>query len=575
MGLEFSINDKCTRCMACVRVCPVDAIAVTDDEVRIVGDACIECGLCVPSCFHAAIDVTGQIAECRAAIEAGLAVLILPSEAFVFFFPATPEQLMNACYAAGFHDVYVESLGDELVAREYLRIWHERKRRGMVRSTSPVVVDYCRAQLPELLPFLAPVVTPAEALARYLRQVHGETGTLVYAGLGAPASKGTASEIGCCLSFEELETLLVERGAAPGDQAFTLGRVPPERRRHLSLAGGLPRAMLEQESASSKWFSKQRGFDALRAVARAFIEDESSFGFVDALPFEGNLAHPALGPPEDLFWRKSIAELAEPGRAAAPVLEATQVDLRAFFEPLSEDAGRLDDAAVQRVLDQIGTTPEGNPWNCGACGRATCDQFARAVVRGRASMSLCTIYLSTQYQRASDDALYDALTGVYSYRVLESRLEEEVARANRAGTSLAVLFLDLDDFKPVNDQHGHAAGNQILQGVAEILIDAIRTSDVVCRYGGDEFVVILVNPDRDGVGRVAEQMRAGVEALEISTHMGKVGVTLSIGLAYHAGSERSSVTSDTLMSEADASLYVAKAHGGNTVHPAVEGKLVR
>ncbi len=574
MGLEFSINHKCTRCMACVRVCPVDAISVTDDEVRIVGDACIECGLCVPSCFHEAIDVKGQIDECRTALEADSAVLILPSEAFVFFFPATPEQVMNACYAAGFRDVYVESLGDELVAREYLRIWHERKRRGMVRSTSPVVVDYCRARLPELLPFLAPVVTPAEALARYLRQVRKETGTLVYAGLNTPASQGTVSEIGCCLSFEELETLLSERGAEPGDQALTLERVPPERRRHLSLAGGLPRAMLEEESASSKWFSKQRGFGALRAVARAFIEDESSFGFVDVLPFDGNLAHPALGPEEDLFWRKSIAELAEPAPANAPVVEAPEVDLRAFFEPLTEDAGRLDAAAVQRVLDLIGTTPEGDPWNCGACGRATCAQFAQAVARGRASMSLCTIYLSSQYQRASDDALYDALTGVYTYRVLEGRLEEEVARANRAGTSLAVLFLDLDNFKPVNDEHGHAAGNLVLEGVAKILQGAIRASDVACRYGGDEFVVILVNPDLEGVGRVAEQMRQDVEALEISTPEGKIGVTLSVGVAYHAGSERSSVTSDTLMSEADAALYVAKAHGGNTVHPAVEG-LVR
>ena len=76
------------------------------------------------------------------------------------------------------------------------------------------------------------------------------------------------------------------------------------------------------------------------------------------------------------------------------------------------------------------------------------------------------------------------------------------------------------------------------------------------------------------VGRVAEQMRGDVEALEISTPEGKIGVTLSVGVAYHAGSERSSVTSDTLMSEADAALYVAKAHGGNIVHPAVEG-LVR
>jgi NAD-dependent dihydropyrimidine dehydrogenase PreA subunit len=102
LGLNFSINDNCTACMACVRVCPVEAISVTREELHIIKDSCIECGLCVPACFHEAIDVHGELDRCRASIEANRAALILPTEAIVFFYPATPEQLINACYTAVF-----------------------------------------------------------------------------------------------------------------------------------------------------------------------------------------------------------------------------------------------------------------------------------------------------------------------------------------------------------------------------------------------------------------------------------------------------------------------------------------
>ena len=171
MSLRFSINEKCTSCMACVRVCPVEAIAVTGNQVRIDAATCIECGLCVPACYHDAIDVVGDLERCVESIDAGRAILILPNEISVFFFPATPEQILNACFEAGFQTVYFEAIGDELVAAEYLRLWDAAGNRSWLRSTNPVVVNYCRTRAPELLPFLAPVVTPAVALARHIRRI--------------------------------------------------------------------------------------------------------------------------------------------------------------------------------------------------------------------------------------------------------------------------------------------------------------------------------------------------------------------------------------------------------------------
>ncbi|MFC1530768.1 diguanylate cyclase, partial [Gemmatimonadota bacterium] len=433
-----------------------------------------------------------------------------------------------------------------------------------------------RTRVPELLPFLAPVVTPAVALARHIRRIESENTDIVYTGFGAPGANGTKDDLDICISFDELEALLTDRGARPLDQPQTLYRLTPDRRRHLSLAGGLPRQLLEEQRQNSRTFRKERDLKALPTLARALIEENSPLGFVDILPFDGNLGHPAFGPGDDLYWRKEIAELSEPPRSDDPVVQPVgDLDLRTFFEPKKVDLETPDPAEVQEILEKIGTTPDGRYWNSGSCGHATCIEFAHAVARGRSTLSLCPIYLARQYEQASRDAMHDALTGVYTFRVLSERLEEELSRASRTATSIGVLFIDLDKFKPVNDVHGHAAGNLVLRGVAQILTDATRSTDIVCRYGGDEFVVILVNPDRDGAGQVAEQIRERAADMRIATNEGYAGVTLSIGVAYHSGVTQAQVSAEDLMAEADAALYVAKAQGGNTIHPAIGGKIVR
>jgi diguanylate cyclase (GGDEF)-like protein len=179
--------------------------------------------------------------------------------------------------------------------------------------------------------------------------------------------------------------------------------------------------------------------------------------------------------------------------------------------------------------------------------------------------------MTRQYERMARDAAHDALTDLYSFRALEDRLREEVARANRDETTLAMLFLDLDDFKEANDTHGHQAGNEVLRGVAGAIRESIRSTDVAARFGGDEFVVLLVNADPDGVERVAEDVRRRIEDLALSVPDAGFGVTVSIGIAYHSGARQTVLTSDDLLAEADAAVYIAKAQGGNRVHPIQKG----
>ena len=428
-------------CLACVRVCPADAVAVQDSQVRIVDEACTRCGLCLPACPHDAIVATGDVTRALELAGRGSAALILSVESAAYFYPATPEQVVNACYAAGFRTVHRGVLGDELVAREYLQLWSDHDWGTMIRSTCPVIVETVRAQYPELIPYLAPIATPIAAEARYLRLMYGPGSEVVYAGVCL--TEGGA-DVDAAITLDDLATLLQRRGVRVDQQAPYFSRVPEERRRHWSTAGGLPLELLTEETQASRRFRKVRGLGSLEGIARAVAVDRIELGFVDILPCEGCLDHPLLGPREELFRRREIVGATEPTRSRLPVVDeelAGAVQVGAAFQ-VHATGQRPSSEQAETILGQIGLAPNGRPWDCGACGYPTCRAFADAAVLGRTTLKSCPPYLDKQATQAQLQAAVDALTGLATFRVLRDRLASEVARSDRTGDPYAVLFVD-------------------------------------------------------------------------------------------------------------------------------------
>jgi diguanylate cyclase (GGDEF)-like protein len=561
--LNFAIDaDLCVACLACVRVCPTDAVAVARDEpllLKVVDEACIRCGQCVPACPHGAVTVNGEVGRALAIAAQGDGVLILSPESVAHFYPATPEQLINACYAAGFRTVTRGVIGDELVAAEYLKLWEGEPWGTMIRSTDPVVVDTVRVQYPELVPYLAPVTVPAVAEARYLRAQHGDRLKIAYAGICPPVN---CHDLDASITFGDLEQIFRIRGVSVLTQPNLFERVPEERRRHLSAAGGLPLALLEEARYSSRRFRKIRGLGALSALARAVAVDRLDLGFVDILSTEGLLDHPLSGPQEELYWRRELLASTEPPRSRSPVIDSGVVaSVGAAFDikPLRP---RADSEVVKAILLQIGLGPNGKAWDCRACGFETCREFAEAAALGRATLRQCNPYQERRAEAAERTAAVDSLTGLSTYRVLRDTLTYEVERSKRSNESFAVMFLDLDRFKEVNDHYGHEAGNEVLKAVAGEIKSAVRASDVASRYGGDEFVVILTRTDLQGAARVGEALRAGIEGVGRRLGYPPGLVTVSVGLAEF--DPRQPTDGDLLIS-ADRALYRAKAAGRNAV----------
>lgn len=157
-------------------------------------------------------------------------------------------------------------------------------------------------------------------------------------------------------------------------------------------------------------------------------------------------------------------------------------------------------------------------------------------------------------------AFYDTLTDLPNRRLLLDRLEQSLAQAKRHGWPMALLFLDLDDFKQVNDNYGHDFGDQLLVAVARRLLACVRRGDTVCRQGGDEFIIVLENIDLERAALAAEKIIGALEQpIEVKGHL--LRVTTSIGIAIYPcdGSE----DSQELIKHADSAMYEAKRSGRN------------
>ena len=158
------------------------------------------------------------------------------------------------------------------------------------------------------------------------------------------------------------------------------------------------------------------------------------------------------------------------------------------------------------------------------------------------------------------DAATDVLTGQPNRRALDLVLKEQLDLAERRGQPFALLMLDIDFFKHINDTHGHSVGDDTLRAFAFRVRDYLRQGDVFARYGGEEFVVVLPRTAMEKALEIAERLRAGVEATDLLT-VPQIHVTVSIGVtAHHAGQSL-----DDILKQADLAVYAAKAGGRNQV----------
>jgi diguanylate cyclase (GGDEF)-like protein len=201
---------------------------------------------------------------------------------------------------------------------------------------------------------------------------------------------------------------------------------------------------------------------------------------------------------------------------------------------------------------------------------AAYERVALAGLLALAALMLLTLVLARPLLRAfrwteeqASEARVDSLTGLANRRALEEVLAAEISRAHRFAHQLAVVLLDLDRFKEINDSFGHAAGDVMLRAVSRLLTSLARQGDTVARWGGEEFVVVLPETDLAGAHRFAERLRRTIEAQSV----GDMQTSTSCGVATMLPED----DVEELLHAADQALYQAKTNGRNRTESAIRG----
>jgi diguanylate cyclase (GGDEF)-like protein len=264
---------------------------------------------------------------------------------------------------------------------------------------------------------------------------------------------------------------------------------------------------------------------------------------------------------------ESYCSLAVLGDAATEIPDLTQ-DFRTAHMALTvgEPHMRMYSSVALTSSDgfAIGTlcVMDTRPGVLSTAQRATLARLARqvmALIELRANEKT----LSATVRELEMLATTDELTGLHNRRSLLHRLKFETARAKRFRSPLSAVMIDLDRFKQINDDHGHAVGDQVLANVGRLLRESVRVIDVPGRYGGEELCVILPNTPLEGAGKFAETLRAKLEAQLHYAGPRQLSVTASIGVGSFDHMEIADA--ESLLRQADAALYRAKHAGRNRV----------
>ncbi len=341
-------------------------------------------------------------------------------------------------------------------------------------------------------------------------------------------------------------------------------RVAEEERRSLeSQALNAERELAQhqgyQQTAARQIILRRDMTEAVRALGSTLDGREVHVRLAGALSarFAGSRVEIAAGAGHDPL-------LILAGETGAPVLVRDSLEDSRLKGPRFHQAGgagaasfRSGMAAPLRVMRQAAGFIKVEADSPGAFALGdlqTLDLFATL-----AALSLENIRF---YETVQEQATHDSLTQLYSHRAFQARLQEEVLRAGRSQTPVALIMADVDHFKTYNDRYGHQAGDQLLRGVSAILLSFARPVDFAARYGGEEFCLIVPNAAKDEAMALAENIRARIAAEGFAFQGSRTAASVSFGVSCFP---QDATTASQVVRVADERLYQAKRGGRNRV----------
>jgi signal transduction histidine kinase/iron only hydrogenase large subunit-like protein len=401
-------NRKCRRCSYCVQICPAKAIKVEKDGFRVIQERCIMCGGCIRSCPQGALTYHGGLPHVREFLaDKAKTIAVLDPSFPVETDLGTPRQVVSVLKQIGFDEVWEGAFGAELVSQVYFQLLHEDAHSPLISSFCPAIVFYIQKYYPQLIPNLAPVVSPMIAIGRVARQIKGAEWKVVYitsclSRMGEMVAPEVAGSIDEVITFVDVRKLINEMGINKSAMAETEFDGPrPYQGRIIPVIGGLYRNIGPSFDVLTDEISviggPRRTINSLKQLAEGYMQGK----FLDFVYCYGCVDGPFAERDLSILARRQIvAQYTKSEMVKQDVVSVMaeldkfkNIDLGRTFQNMEQRLPSPTEEEIQAVLKKIGKVPPNHNLDCRACGYPSCRDKAVAVVQGLAREEYCLPYL--------------------------------------------------------------------------------------------------------------------------------------------------------------------------------------
>jgi iron only hydrogenase large subunit-like protein len=400
--LVFTVKDRCRVCFTCVRECPVKAIKMINGQAEVISERCIGCGNCVRVCRQNAKVFLRQIDEVKDLLNSNNRVIACIAPSFPAEFTEIEDYkvFVGMVKALGFELVTEVAFGADMVAVAYKDLYNNNENKGIISSDCPAVVYYVEQYQPELIPNLAPLVSPMVAAARFLKVKYGDDVQIVFVG-PCIAKKSESDEIDYALTFNELRELFSDFNIDPLQVAVRdfdpphagMGAIFP-------VSHGLLQNMDVKHDITKGDVIVAEGRVNFKDALSEFSNGELQARHLELLCCEGCIMGPGMSANGKKYIRRScISTYVSQKLENIDVLDwennmlaAKQIDLSTNFEAMDRRTQNPSSQKVAEVLLSMGKDSADDYLDCGACGYDSCVEHAIAVVQGLAENEMCLPY---------------------------------------------------------------------------------------------------------------------------------------------------------------------------------------
>ncbi len=410
-----TIAEKCRVCYTCVRECPAKAIRIREGQAEIIAERCICCGNCVKVCSQNAKQIVSTVDAVEEILssQCKIAAILAPS------FPAEFEDieygyLVGMLRDMGFDYVNEVAFGADLVAAQYRKLLQENKDKHYIATTCPALVDYVERYMPELVDYLAPIVSPMVAEARVLRAIHGQDVKVVFIGPCIAKKKEVRSEfiegdVDDSLTFGELREMFARRGMVEGTVKWSEFDGPrPGLGALFPISRGMLQAARIREDILEGNVVAADGRTNFTAALKEFALGTLDTGLLEVLCCNGCIMGPGMTAKSPEYKRRSDVQKyvrTELNRGNEEQWHANMTGMKPL--DLSRTYGKndqrimvSDDSRLTEIMHKMGKYKPEDELNCGACGYDTCREHAVAILKGLAESEMCLPYTISKLKDA-------------------------------------------------------------------------------------------------------------------------------------------------------------------------------